>query len=128
MSDVKTSCMNILSGINAIIDPAISTISHTNDVTLTKALIHTIIFEIDRATKEAEVLRNRAAYLHGASHALRLAQEELGRSWHRVSDEDSVEGRNQATYSLMQRLEGARGILAKFVDDQNPLTNRTGTP
>lgn len=113
-SRVKKESLDILADVQETIQSALITVESTDDVSLANAAIEAALASVEQAIVKAAPSRARTAYMKDAALALQQADQACGRDWHRITNEDTVEGRNQTTYSLGARLVGARTILRNF--------------
>lgn len=117
MNPVKNDAINILATPKETLGAALIAAQATDSTEVAKVVIRASIAKINDAIAKASPIRERTAYLKDAASAIQRAMDTLSREWHHVSDEDTVDGRNHATYSLMRRLEDARDILQTFLGE-----------
>lgn len=116
-NQVKKESLDILANVQETVQAALITVASTDDVNLANAAVEAALASVEQAMVKAAPSRARTAYMKDATHALQQVNEECKREWHRVTDEDTVDGRNQTTYSLGTRLVKMRTILKNFFTD-----------
>lgn len=116
-SETKSDVLDIVNGAREVLAASLIAIEATDDTALADALLKSSIFAIEQALAKASPLRDRTARLHDAARVAKEAIRLLDRDWHSVTNEDTVEGRSLATYSLVARLTEARAAIVNFLED-----------
>jgi len=114
-SPVKDTALQTLKSVGDTLSATMRVVDATDDVNLAVKVITAAINDIDLAIGATADLAARTATLKSASHAIQQAQDQINRDFHRICDDDTVDGRAQTMYSLKTRLQNARVHLTDFL-------------